>query len=75
MEPAVNSATPGPRRDEDIALDLFKFVATTASVGRPGSASTGFVASSAAKPEDHVNHLLDLYVRCLKTVSGGENAR
>jgi hypothetical protein len=74
MEQAVNSAT-GLRRNEDIALDLFKFVAATAAVGRPGTASTGFVASSAAKPEDHVHQLLDLYTRCLKTVSGQENAR
>jgi hypothetical protein len=74
MDPAVNSA-PGPRRDEDIALDLFKFVATTAAVGRPAAASTGFVPSSAAKPDDQVNHLLELYARCLKTVSGKENAR
>jgi hypothetical protein len=74
MEPAVNSAF-GPRRNEDIALDLFKFVAATAAVGRPAAASTGFVASSASKPDDHVNQLLDLYTRCLKTVTGGESSR
>jgi hypothetical protein len=74
MEQAVNS-TLGARRDEDIALDLFKFVATTAAVGRPGAPSTGFVAGSAGKPEDQVSHLLELYARCLKTVSGKENAR
>jgi hypothetical protein len=74
MEQAVIS-TVGARRDEDIALDLFKFVATTAAVGRPASPSTGFVASSASKPEDQVSHLLELYARCLKTVSGKENAR
>ena len=74
MDSAVNSAL-GPRRDEDIALDLFKFVATTAAVGRPAAASTGFVSSSAAKADDQVNHLLELYARCLKTVSGKENAR
>ena len=74
MEQVANSAI-GPRRNEDIALDLFKFVAATAAVGRPGSTSTGFVAPSAAKPEDQVNHLLELYERCLKTVSGQEKAR
>jgi hypothetical protein len=74
MDPAVNSAI-GPRRDEDIALDLFKFVATTAAVGRPTVPSTGFVASSAAKAEDHVQQLLELYTRCLKTVSGKESGR
>lgn len=74
MDPAVNSAF-GPRRDEDIALDLFKFVATSTAVGRAAAPSAGFVASSAGKPEDHVNQLLDLYARCLKTVSGRESAR
>lgn len=74
MDPAVNSAY-GPRRDEDIALDLFKFVATTAAIGRPAAGSTGFVASGGSKPEDQVNHLLELYTRCLKTVSGKESGR
>jgi hypothetical protein len=74
MEQAVNSAT-GSRRNEDIALDLFKFVAATAAIGRPGTASTGFAAPSAPKPEDHVNQLLELYARCLKTIAGPEQAR
>lgn len=64
-------ATPNTaRRNEDIALDLFKFVASTTGAGRAASAATGFTASSSNKPEDHVNQLLDLYSRCLKTVSG-----
>jgi hypothetical protein len=74
MEQAVNS-TSGERRNEDIALDLFKFVATTAAVGRPTVPATGFVASGTAKSEDHIQQLLELYARCLKTVSGRENAR
>ena len=74
MDPAVIPAF-APRRDEDIALDLFKFVATTAAIGRPAAASTGFVPSGGSKPEDQVNHLLELYARCLKTVSARENAR
>jgi hypothetical protein len=58
------------RRNEDIALDLFKFVASTTGAGRPGMPSTGFTASTSSKPDEHVNHLLELYARCLKTVSG-----
>ena len=58
------------RRNEDIALDLFKFVATTTGAGRATAPSTGFTATSAPKPEEQVDHLLDLYARCLKTVSG-----
>jgi hypothetical protein len=69
MEQAANSAT-GARRNEDIALDLLKFVASTAGVGRATAPSAGFGAPSSPKPEDHVNHLLELYSRCLKVVSG-----
>jgi hypothetical protein len=59
----------GARRKEDIALDLLKFVAATADVGR-AAPSTGFSGAAAAKPEERVHHLLDLYDRCLKAVEG-----
>jgi hypothetical protein len=74
MDQLPNS-TNTARRNEDIALDLLKFVASTTGVGRPGAASTGFVAASAAKPEDHVNQLLELYTKCLQTVQGKGDAR
>ena len=64
------NAPSGARRNEDIALDLFKFVATTTGAGRAAAPSTGFTATPTPKPEDHVDHLLELYARCLKTVSG-----
>ena len=67
---ALNSAALGARRNEDIALDLMKFVAGTAGVGKPAAPSTGFTGSGAAKPEEHVNQLLALYSRCLKAVEG-----
>jgi hypothetical protein len=69
MDQPQNTSS-GARRNEDIALDLFKFVASTTGAGRPGAPSTGFTASASSKPDDHVNHLLELYTRCLKTVSG-----
>jgi hypothetical protein len=65
----------GARRNEDIALDLLKFVAVTAGVGRATVSSTGFVAASTPKPEDHVDHLLELYSRCLREVEGKGGAR
>jgi hypothetical protein len=67
---APNTATFGARRNEDIALDLLKFVAGTAGVGRPVATSTGFSGASAPKPEEHVTQLLELYTRCLKAVEG-----
>jgi hypothetical protein len=60
----------GARRNEDIALDLLKFVAATAGVGRASAPSTGFVAGGAPKAEDQVAHLLELYARCLRVVEG-----
>jgi len=67
---ALNNASLGSRRIEDIALDLLKFVAGTAGVGRPAAPSTGFSGSGTPKPEEHVAQLLDLYSRCLEAVEG-----
>jgi len=67
---AQPSMSLGARRNEDIALDLLKFVSVTAGVGRPAAPSTGFSGAASAKPEEHVNQLLELYSRCLKAVEG-----
>jgi hypothetical protein len=69
---ALTSASLGARRNEDIALDLLKFVAATAGIGRPAAPSTGFSGAAGAKPDEHVNQLLELYSRCLKAVEGQE---
>lgn len=66
---ALNNAALGARRNEDIALDLLKFVASTADIGRTAP-STGFSGAAAAKPEERVHQLLDLYGRCLNAVEG-----
>jgi len=59
----------GMRRDEDIALDLMKFVAATTGYGRTASASLGFQGGGAAtKPEEYASHLLELYGQCLHAV-------
>lgn len=69
MEQAATGPS-GARRNEDIALDLLKLVAATTNVGRAASPSAGFVPPSAAKSEDQVKQLLDLYARCLAAVQG-----
>jgi hypothetical protein len=66
---ALTSAGLGARRNEDIALDLMKFVAMTTGYGRTSSSGVGFQGSGAAsKPEDYASHLLELYGRCLEAV-------
>jgi hypothetical protein len=72
---ALSNAGLGARRNEDIALDLLKFVAGTTGVGRPAAGSTGFSGAAAAKPEEQVDQLLELYTRCLKAVEGKEAAQ
>jgi len=65
------STTAGARRDEDIALDLMKFVAMTTGYGRTSSSGVGFQGSgAAAKPEEYAGHLLELYGKCMDAVAG-----
>jgi hypothetical protein len=64
----MDSSTSSARRSEDIALDLLKFIAPHANVGRTGSASPGFGPPSAAKTEDQIAQLLELYARCREAV-------
>jgi len=66
----VPSITAGSRRNEDIALDLMKFVAMTTGYGRTASTGAGFQgAGAAAKPEEYAGHLLELYSKCLQAVA------
>lgn len=71
MEEAPATGSGAGRRNEDIALDLMKFVAMTTGYGRTTSSGVGFQGSgSAAKPEDYAERLLELYGRCLGAVGG-----
>jgi hypothetical protein len=65
MDSSNNSAA---RRSEDIALDLLKFVAAHANLGRGAAPSTGFGPPSAAKSEDQISQVFDLYARCREAV-------
>ena len=66
---AVPGISVGSRRNEDIALDLMKFVAMTTGYGKTTSSGVGFQGSgAAAKPEDYAAHLLELYGKCVVAV-------
>jgi hypothetical protein len=67
----VTGVPVGARRNEDIALDLMKFVAMTTGYGKTSGSGVGFQGGgAAAKPEDYADHLLELYGKCLKAVGG-----
>src|SRR4051812_23036182 len=71
MEEVPATGSGHARRNEDIALDLMKFVAMTTGYGRTTSTGVGFTGTgSAAKPEDYAEKLLELYGRCLGAVGG-----
>ena len=66
----IPSITAGPRRDEDIALDLMKFIALTTGYGKTMNAGVGFQGAAASpKPEEYADHLLELYGKCLKAIA------
>jgi hypothetical protein len=60
----------GSRRNEDIALDMMKFIAATTGYGKTGIPGAGFREAAESKSEDYAGHLLELYTRCLSTVNG-----
>jgi hypothetical protein len=58
------------RRNEDIALDMMKFIAVTTGYGKIGSPEAGFKGGTVSKAEDYAQHLLDLFGQCLAAVEG-----
>jgi hypothetical protein len=66
-EPNVSGAA-GSRRDEDIALDMMKFIAVTSGYGKIGAPGAGFQGNTVSKAEDYARHLLDLYGQCLGAI-------
>ena len=65
-----SSISVGPRRNEDIALDLMRFIAVTTGYGKTGSPGAGFQGDTVSKAEDYARHLLNLYGQCLEAVQG-----
>ena len=70
MDEQQGAPSPGTRRDQDIALDMMKFIAVTTGYGRAGASAAGFKAAGDNKAEDYARHLLDLYGQCLSAVQG-----
>ena len=69
MEAAnLSPTTAGSRRNEDIALDLMKFIAAHTDVGK--SSPVGFQQTAIAKAQEQAEKLLELYGRCLTAVEG-----
>ena len=70
MAENAGGITVGARRNEDIALDMMKFIALTTGYGKVGSPGAGFQGSPPGHAEEYANHLLELYGKCLGAVGG-----
>jgi hypothetical protein len=60
----------GAKRNEEIALEMMKFIAVTTGYGKIGAPGAGFQGGTVQKAEDYATHLLELYTRCLNTITG-----
>jgi hypothetical protein len=64
------SAQPSAERTQDqVALDLMKFVALTTGYGKAPQSSAGFSGKPVARSaEEHAEALLELFERCRRVV-------
>ena len=67
---ATESKPPAPARsDNEVALELMRFVATTTGYGKSAQASAGFSAKPQTRtPEEQAEALLELFERCRRAV-------
>jgi hypothetical protein len=62
-----NSEKPPVRNQDEVALELMKFIAVTTGYGR-GSTNTGFGGKGPRSSEEFADSLLDLFERCRTVV-------
>ena len=65
-----SAAASGPARSQDeVALELMKFIAVTTGYGRSSQSSAGFSGKPVARSaEEHTEALLELFERCRRVV-------
>jgi len=63
MPDETDTPRPHGSSKEEVALELMKFIATTAGVGKTATAA-GFGGKSPKGPEEQVEALLHLFERC-----------
>lgn len=60
------------KTDDEIALDLMKFVVTETGFGK-GQGAVGFSGKTSRTPEEHAEALLTLFDRCRKLLRAPVN--
>ena len=66
--PEAQAPAAGGRSKDDVALELMKFIASTAGVGKSATGA-GFGGKTPKGPDEQVDVLLQLYERCRTAVN------
>jgi hypothetical protein len=70
--PAADQASPPPapgRSQEEVALELMKFIVATTGYGKGGALGAGFSGKPGTRsPEEQSDALLELFQRCRKAL-------
>jgi hypothetical protein len=76
MPEEVSSRPPEDRRpgatNNEVALEMMKFIAVTTGYGKAPTTSTGFSGKASKTPEEYADALLQLFERCRDTVAKGQ---
>lgn len=68
-EAAAPPAAPSGRSQDEVALELMRFIAVTTGYGKAAGSTAGFSGKPAAhSAEEHADALLELFTRCRKVV-------
>jgi hypothetical protein len=60
-----------PHNDDEVALELMKFIAVTTGYGR-GTPTTGFAGKGPRSSEEYADSLMELFERCRAVVKKGK---
>ena len=69
--PETKESAQGPARtNNEVALELMRFIASTTGYGKSGQGSTGFSGKPQTRSaEEHADALLELFERCRQVVN------
>ncbi|HLG95544.1 MAG TPA: hypothetical protein VKX49_04450 [Bryobacteraceae bacterium] len=70
--PEDNQKPEAPHGQDEVALEMMKFIAVTTGYGK-GPGGAGFTGKSAKSPEEHAEALLQLFERCRAVVRKKED--
>lgn len=72
MAESKNTTEDSAKNNQDeVALELMKFIAVQTGYGKSSGSQTGFGAKGSNSADSHAESLIELFQRCRKTVKEG----